>query len=431
MAWVAPLIGAAGSIAGGLLSAKSSSSKQKASSPQLTSLTPTDPLIRELLGYGRVGWYDVGGKTQQSTKHLVNPLGQYGQDFSGFGGFDFSPWGGKVVDLSGTGGYGSGSQLPFGNSGAPSAGRGGISVNPLASTLVGGGLAGVTGGLSLIPGVGSTITKGLSKLPLVGGLFGKKKKSKVKYKEQDERVNYGVFNPTYEGLTPLQALGRAYVYGDTQNRYQNEVPLASLEQAGSAMNDWTTGPLADVVRLADELARTGNPTDISSIIKAAQRRYQTEDLPAITQQYAPQTGLFSTDFQNASQRRLKDIETELGQLDYNAREAAAQRRVQGIPILSAMRQANVAMPVSYAQDAFNLGSQIEQLTPSARMFQQLGGLSNLASQQNYVQQGYSPFGSASNASLMGLASAIPQIASGVKDIVGLFQKPSTTTPTTP
>lgn len=72
---------------------------------------------------------------------------------------------------------------------------------------------------------------------------------------------------------------------------------------------------------------SGFRTDMSPVIAAEQSRLMNETIPEIAEQYAGITGGFSSDFGNAGLMAAKDMGLELGAMQSELDEGAAERRM--------------------------------------------------------------------------------------------------------
>jgi len=111
---------------------------------------------------------------------------------------------------------------------------------------------------------------------------------------------------------------------------------------------------------ATQLAQTGFPTSIAPVQQAALRQFYRQDVPALANQFAGQTGTFSTDFLNQLGQTAGDIETNLGALQTQLDEAAAGRRVQGLGLLPGLATASAGLGPAIGQDLFSTENQINQ-----------------------------------------------------------------------
>jgi len=140
---------------------------------------------------------------------------------------------------------------------------------------------------------------------------------------------------------------------------------------------------------AEELARTGFRTDISPIREQALRQLKRETIPGIAEQYAGITGGFSSDFLNSITQAAGDVETQLGSLQTGLDEAAAQRRLQGLPLSALLSSSQVALPLAFGSDFLNILAQVQnaerQQQPGFNFLQGLGAILNLAPQQSIIQ----------------------------------------------
>jgi hypothetical protein len=151
--------------------------------------------------------------------------------------------------------------------------------------------------------------------------------------------------------------------------------LADYRNLGAAgaqgvMGGWEDYLSGTVQPTLQEGLGTGFRTDMDPIRAEAMRAYQEEVIPQLKQQFAGQTGSFATDFLGATARAGSTMETQLGALQAQMDEAAANRR------LAAMSQAG--LPAELASLGLGVGAEYElAATPGgqqATLLQMLAGL---------------------------------------------------------
>lgn len=220
----------------------------------------------------------------------------------------------------------------------------------------------------------------------------------------DSAFNTGVFD---QGLI-----------GDVRD-FLDPLPLDEREVAAREIFDSLPADLQSTLNVFDEiilpgaqeLATTGFRTDIQPIIDQQQRRFERETIPQLREQFAGQTGTFSSDFLNAITNAGADLNTELGALQVELDEAAASRRASGIPILSQLQTGRLGLPISVGNDLFQAGQAFRQvdesLRPGARQLNllQLLGQQGSPSNLGFVANQGQP--SQTSQILQGLSSIIP------------------------
>lgn len=145
--------------------------------------------------------------------------------------------------------------------------------------------------------------------------------------------------------------------------------VAGALGAQGSIESLTSGLLGTL----NEGLETGFRTDIDPIREAALRDFQQEIIPGISEQFATQTGSFSSDFLGAQTRAGADLFSELGALQTQLDEAAAGRRTD----LTALAPGVLQAPAEIAGGLLNLGAQLNLETPGGRalnLAQILGGL---------------------------------------------------------
>lgn len=191
---------------------------------------------------------------------------------------------------------------------------------------------------------------------------------------------------------------------------------------------------ANILPGLEELTQTGFRTDIDPIRQLAQRRFERETIPGLREQFAGQTGTFSTDFLNSIAQSGADIHTQLGALQTELDEAASSRRATGLPLAQQLLLSRAAAPLTIGSDITRLlagGRAAEESnTPGARalsLFSQLAGMGQ-PSLQGPFAQGFLP--SSGTSTLAALSQGIPAFAAaGGFNAMGNLWNSSNTTPT--
>jgi hypothetical protein len=131
--------------------------------------------------------------------------------------------------------------------------------------------------------------------------------------------------------------------------------IQSAIQGSQTLQD-LLGPTAD-------LAATGAPVNVDALVQRA--------VSDVAEQFAPITGLFSTDLLNQATRTASELRV-------GAEEAAANRRLQAIPLASLLATTGSELPVGAALDLLGLGEAFtETATPAGRqatLLERLAGL---------------------------------------------------------
>lgn len=208
------------------------------------------------------------------------------------------------------------------------------------------------------------------------------------------RINRGVYgDPLFAPGTTAAAssaagrgLSAVPLFGPYQSAAINEailnaLPLNEAQQQAMSLLEAAPGTFASLFEpaaaTAGELARTGLRTNIDPIRQAAVRQLRRETAPMLAEQFARQTGTFATDFLNSLNQAAGDVETNLGALQVELDEAAAQRRKEGAILASTLG----TVPAAFAGDLFATGEQMralqESLQPGARLFNALQIFSGL------------------------------------------------------
>ncbi len=112
---------------------------------------------------------------------------------------------------------------------------------------------------------------------------------------------------------------------------------------------------------------TGFRTDIDPIRQQAERDFRRNTVPAIQEQFAQQTGSFSTDFLSSVTGAAGDIHTNLGALQSQLDEAASGRRTGLLGQAPGLLQGAGQVGMNLAGSSLNLGEQlILDATPGGR-----------------------------------------------------------------
>lgn len=140
---------------------------------------------------------------------------------------------------------------------------------------------------------------------------------------------------------------------------------------------------------ATNIGQTGLPTDIDSIIAQQMNQFNQQIIPDLANQFAFLGGggnnILSSDFGAAAANAGGDLSANLGALQFQADESAAERQLQGLQLAGAfgqtipdLAQIQAALPAAVGSDILSLDEQNFDLS----LLQQPGGqfmnlLSNL------------------------------------------------------
>ena len=140
--------------------------------------------------------------------------------------------------------------------------------------------------------------------------------------------------------------------------------LSGQQQSVADIQDFLQG---NVLGAAREGIDTGFRTDLDPIRRQAERQFSERDVPLIKENFAAQTGSFSTDFLNSITQGAAQLETDLGALQFQADEAAANRRTDLLPLAGTIAQGVGQIPLELGFQGLNLGEQVTlDTTPGGR-----------------------------------------------------------------
>lgn len=180
--------------------------------------------------------------------------------------------------------------------------------------------------------------------------------------------------------------------------------------------------LGQLAGYGQELARTGFETDATPLFQRASQLFSTQALPEIAERIGSQVGLGSQSFIDAAQQASTELLGRAAEQGVGLREAAAQRRVAGLPLATNLQQQQLSTPLAAFQDLLGLGGTLRSITEEGRSrpftaFQSLAGMSPGIS-QGYALQGYDPQGSGRGQALGALASSLPGVLQGLGGLLG-------------
>lgn len=205
------------------------------------------------------------------------------------------------------------------------------------------------------------------------------------------------------GTGPDQELYDIFGMGKRKKRnralrdyYKNYDYEAAAERAKASPFNQLLGSTTDristnVLPNVDELLRTGFRSDISSLIAEEQRRLNQDILPGVAERF--RTALTGSGFQHEIGQSLEDLGVRLGTLNFNADEAAADRRTNAI--LSGGASQAYQTPLNLLLGgALATGSagqrargRFETTRPGARLYESLLGLGGLEMQGGFQTSG--------------------------------------------
>lgn len=150
--------------------------------------------------------------------------------------------------------------------------------------------------------------------------------------------------------------------------------------------------LGSAVPTTSELIETGLPTEIDPIVSEAQRSFRDEFLPDLFERL-PTGTLGSSGIPALASREAGRVASELGQLEFEAGENAAQRRLQGLtsalPTVSSATTAASLFPMSFASDLLGVDARARQAEdatdPGGRLFNAFTTLSGLGPSRTITQ----------------------------------------------
>src|SRR5690606_5455272 len=153
------------------------------------------------------------------------------------------------------------------------------------------------------------------------------------------------------------------------------------------------------------------------------RNFQMETLPGLREQFLGQTGSFSSDFLGSAAQAGAVMWTELGAIQAELDEAAAQRRATGLPVASQLALARQDLPIAVANSALDFGGRSrlaqEALRPGGRVLDVLGLLGGMGAPSNMGFVGSGVFPSQTSQLLAGLGQAAPGFAAAGNLLAGL------------
>jgi hypothetical protein len=128
-----------------------------------------------------------------------------------------------------------------------------------------------------------------------------------------------------------------------------DLPNLTAGAARDVLGGWQDYMGGTVMPTMEEGLQTGFRTDMDPIIAEAQRAFTEETVPQLKQQFAGQTGSFSTDFLGALAREGGTMQSQLGALQAQMDEAASNRRAGLLPM--------AGIPGQLASMGLDLGAQ--------------------------------------------------------------------------
>ena len=248
--------------------------------------------------------------------------------------------------------------------------------------------------------------------------------------------------PSFEAYKPGQSYELIYptsIFGSEQRQaikdWLTPLGFSPIEQqamdlfgedVGSTYEGTTDFFDQFIMPTAQQLITDGFRTDIDPIRELMQRNFQMETLPGLREQFLGQTGSFSSDFLGSAAQAGADMWTELGAIQAELDEAAAQRRATGLPVASQLALARQDLPIAVANSALDFGGRSrlaqEALRPGGRVLDVLGLLGGMGAPSNMGFVGSGVFPSQTSQLLAGLGQAAPGFAAAGNLLSGLFNK---------
>ena len=246
------------------------------------------------------------------------------------------------------------------------------------------------------------------------------------------------FEPFGPGYRSNESRFPSSIFGTNQREairdWLNPLPFSDLEQQAmdlfgtdvESQYRQTAGLFDDLILPgAAELVTTGFRTDIDPIRQMMLREFEQNTIPGLREQFLGQTGSFSSDFLGSTARAGGDMYTQLGALQTELDEAAAQRRATGLPLLSQLSLARQDLPMAVANAALDFGGRSrlsqEALRPGGRTLDVLGILTGLGAPGNMGFVGAGGFPSQTAGLLSGLGNAGSGFAAAGNLLSGLLR----------
>lgn len=264
---------------------------------------------------------------------------------------------------------------------------------------------------------------------LFGGYFG----------TENNAPSFEPFNSAYgthESQFPTSIFGREQ--REAIRDWLTPLGFSDLEQQGMDLfgedvGDQyrkTAGLFDDIIMPgAQELVTTGFRTDIDPIRQAMLREYEQSTVPDIREQFLGQSGSFSTDFLGSVNRAGSDLYTNLGAIQAELDEAAAQRRATGLPLASQLALARQDLPMAVANATTDFGGRTrlaqEALRPGGRTLDVLGLLTGMGAPGNMGFVGAGAMPSQTSGLLSGLANSGSGFTAAGNLLGGIFKRPTT------
>lgn len=202
------------------------------------------------------------------------------------------------------------------------------------------------------------------------------------------------------GLSPLESLLAENLLGP-----ESFFP-GLLEESTDFLTELLEGPVG-------ELVETGFRTDAGPIFEEAFRQFETRALPEAAERAGALFGVSSSPFIAAGTRAGQELFGQASAAQVALDEAAAARRLSGLPFAANLAGARLALPLGATQDVLSIGNllrgiQSQQQGRPLDVFAQLAGLE---SRGPFVQQGF-PTTSSTVQILQALANTLPATTGG-------------------
>jgi len=245
---------------------------------------------------------------------------------------------------------------------------------------------------------------------LFGGRFG----------TENNAPSFEAFKPgqSYEGMFP------GSIFGPEQRQaiqdWLTPLPFSDIEQqamnlfgedVGQTYKDTTNFFDQYLMPAAQELVTTGFRTDIDPIREAMLRDYNMNWAPAEQEKFLGQTGSFASDWLGRLVTGGQGLYTDLGSIQAQLDEAAAQRRAAGLLPSSQLALTRQDLPTAVANSMLSFGGQSrlaqEALRPGGRVLDVLGILGGQGAPGQLGFVGSGAFPSQTSQLLAGLGQAAP------------------------
>jgi hypothetical protein len=207
-------------------------------------------------------------------------------------------------------------------------------------------------------------------------------------------------------------------------RNQYELGATDFMDAIPGMNEARNQFFAEnIVPTLEALTSTGLRTDTEGIKSAAREGFQEETVPGAMEHFGGDFGLRGTHTSNVLGQLGRGLERDLAGLDFEADEAATQRRMQAQSLAANLFNQNIIQNAALGENMLGFGARVRQgeesVRPGGRSFNSLMTLMGETSPSTPYMQGYSPSGFSQIASSVGdIGSGLGSVAGSLADIFG-------------